>query len=132
MSTKHSIYVAGCAGTIAFVLVLLLPAFVEVPLLWYHPVEHTWTFEAHATGVAMDFFGRCLLATAAGAIVSITAYATARRQRDRELAPSGVAVLCVWTVSILLIAMAFVAWRQLHRPGAAETLPGCVDTTARR
>ena len=114
MSTKHAVHLAVCVGIIAFAVAFALPAFVDMPMLWYRPVDRVWSFD-HADGaIAMDFFGRCLFAMTATGIVSAATYALARRTR-RAASPWTVAVLAVWAVSISLIALTFCAWRFTHR-----------------
>jgi ABC-type uncharacterized transport system permease subunit len=114
MSIKHATHVAVCAAIIAFSLALALPAFVAIPVAWYRPVEHAWTFAVHADGVAMDFYGRCAFAAIASIVVAVAAYSIARRAR-RELSRDGAAIAAVWAIAIVVIAMGFFTWRQLHR-----------------
>ncbi len=126
MSVKHATHVAVCAAIIAFALALALPAFVPIPVAWYRPVEHGWSLAVHADGVAMDFYGRCALAAIASSLVAAAAYRIARRVR-RELSRDAAAIAAVWAIAIVLIAMAFFAWRQLHRPLARPIPVALVD-----
>jgi hypothetical protein len=115
MSKKYAVYVTSCAAIIVFALAVALPAFVDIPVLWYRPVDRTWSFDVHASGIAMDFFGRCLFATAASGIGAAISYAIARRVCRHDPARATTAVLCVWAIAITLIVIAFVSWRQAHR-----------------
>lgn len=117
MSTKHATHVSVCLAIIAFSIALALPAFVPMPMLFYRPVEHEWLLELHPSGIAMDFFGRCLLAGACSAIAAFASYAIARRRR-RDAKPETLAMLGIWAIAIAMIAMAFFSWRQIHRPTA--------------
>ena len=122
MSTKHAVHLAVCVGIIAFAFAFALPAFVDVPMLWYRPVDRVWSFDHPDGAIAMDFFGRCLFATIATGIVAALTYAIARRTR-REPSPWTVSVLAVWAVSLSLIALTFFAWRFAHRTLPAPPTP---------
>jgi hypothetical protein len=114
MSIKHATHVAICASIIAFSIALASPAFVPIPVAWYRPVDHAWSFAVHADGVSIDFYGRCGFAAIASIAVAAVAYRFARRAR-RELSRDGAAIATVWALAIVTIAMAFFTWRQLHR-----------------
>jgi hypothetical protein len=118
MSVKHATHIAVCAAIIAFSIALALPAFVPIPVAWYQPVEHGWSLAVHADGVAMDFYGRCAFAAVASIAVGAAAYCVARRAR-RELSRDGAAIATVWAIAIVLVAMGFFSWRQLHRQFAS-------------
>jgi ABC-type Fe3+ transport system permease subunit len=126
MSTKHAVHFAVCAAVCAFALALALPAFVPMPMLWYRPVEHDWSLTLHPTGIAMDFFGRCLFASAASAIAAAATYVVSRRVRRRDARPETLAVVGIWAIALTVIAMAFFAWRQIHRPTAKAPEPHTV------
>ena len=111
MSRKHAIHLAACASTIVFALVLPLPAFVHVPVLWYLPVEHTWRFAVHVDGIAIDFIGCCLLATLASAVVGFVTFAVLRSPGRREPSRKTIALFSVWAISLTLLAVTFFACR---------------------
>lgn len=118
MPTKHAVHVTVCVAIITFSLALALPAFVSIPVVWYRPVEREWLLGLHTTGIAMDFFGRCLLATVLSTVAAAASYVVARRVCRRDAKPETLAMLGIWAVAIAVIAMAFFAWRQIHRPTA--------------
>jgi hypothetical protein len=62
MSKKYATHLAVCVATIAFAVAHAAPVFIPVPLPGYHSIERIWTFGVHASGIAMDFYGRCLFA----------------------------------------------------------------------
>ena len=95
MSAKHAVHLAVCVAVIAFAVGLALPAFVPMPMLWYRPVEHDWLLEVHASGVAMDFFGRCLLAAVVSVVATAMTYAMARRMCRRDPRPETTTVFGV-------------------------------------
>jgi hypothetical protein len=134
MSTKYSVYFATCVAIVTFALALAAPAFVDIPILSYRPVEHAWSLDVHpAGGIAMDFFGRCLFATlVAGALAAVT-YVIARRVVRREATASTVAVFALWTIGITFIAIAFFSWRLSHRmPAPPHEASSCAVTSQRR
>lgn len=54
--------VTAFVGASTFMLTFALFPHLRIPRLWYHPIEHTWTFEVNAAGIAMGFYGRVLFA----------------------------------------------------------------------
>lgn len=123
MSTKHAVHLATCVAAIAFVLAFALPAFVPIPVLWYWPVERAWGLGVKASGIAIDFYGKCLFATAVASAAALATYAFARRCVRRE--PSGrvVALFTVWAISLALLVVTFYAWRLAHRLPAPPPIP---------
>lgn len=115
MSTKHAAHLATCVATIAFALALAFPAFVPVPLPWYHPAERTWSFEVHASGIAIDFYGRCLFATLVSGLAAASTYGLGRRCLRRDPSTRTVALFTVWAISLTALVIAFYAWRLAHR-----------------
>ena len=116
MSTKYAVHFATCVAVIAFAIGLALPSFVDVPIYWYHPVDRAWSWEAHPSGgIAMDFFGRCLLATGLSAALAALTYAAARRLSRGEPGRRTVAVFAVWAIGIAMIAVGFFSWRVAQR-----------------
>jgi hypothetical protein len=110
MPGRHALHLAICVATIAFAFALALPAFVPIPVLWYAPNDHAWSFEVHAHGIAMDFYGRCLFASAASALAGVVTYAYALRRRRAPIA-----LFTTWALSLTLLVIAFYVWRLVHR-----------------
>jgi hypothetical protein len=102
-----------CVATGAFALAYVLPAFVPVPLPWYHPVERLWTVGVHASGIAMDFYGRCLFAAAVSSLVAALTYTFARGLPSREPSSRVVALVTLWAIGLPVLVIAFYTWR-LH------------------
>jgi hypothetical protein len=123
MSTKHAAHLATCVATIAFALALAFPAFVAVPLPWYHPVERAWSFEVHASGIAIDFYGRCMFAGVVSAIAAACTYAFGRRVLRRDPSARVVALFTVWAVSLTVLVITFYSWRLAHRTLAPPPVP---------
>jgi hypothetical protein len=111
MQTRYATHLAACVATIAFALAHAAPALVPVPLLWYHPVERIWTFGVHASGIAMSFYGRCLVAAIASALAAALMYVLARWLPGREPGSRVVALLTFGAISLPLAALALYAWQ---------------------
>ncbi len=111
MSTRHATHAIVCIATGAFALAYVLPAFVAVPLPWYHPVERVWTVGVHASGIAMDFFGRCLFAAVVSSLVAALMYAFTRCLPRRESSAGTVALFTLWAVGLPALVLAFHACR---------------------
>ncbi len=111
MSNRYATYLAMCVATGAFALAYVLPAFVPVPLPWYHPVERVWTVGVHASGIAMDFYGRCLFAAVVSSLVAALMYTFARGAPRCELSSRMVALFTLWAVGLPVLVIAFCAWR---------------------
>src|SRR5512140_1832954 len=110
MQTKYAVHLAACVAIITFAIALALPSFIDVPLLWYRPTEHAWSYQVHPSGgIAMDFFGRCLLASVSSSVTATLAYSVARRTR-RNPSRRAVGTAAVWAIGILAIAIAFFTW----------------------
>jgi hypothetical protein len=112
MSPRYATHLAVCVATGAFALAYALPAFVAVPLPWYHPIERVWTLGVHASGIAMDFYGRCLFATIVSLLVAALMYTFARCLPRREPTSRMVALFTLWAVGSPVLVIAFHAWRQ--------------------
>jgi hypothetical protein len=123
MSNKHAVHLATCVAQIAFALALAFPAFVAVPLPRYYPADRWWTFDVHATGIAMDFYGRCLLAVLVSALTAAGTYLCARRFVRRDPGGRIVALFTVWAISLTFLVIAFYAWRLAHRAVSPPSLP---------
>ena len=74
----NRLYISVGVATVAFALTFLAHPFVKPPQLWYYPVEHKWTFAAHASGIVIGWYGRTLAAMALGSFVAFGAWSFAR------------------------------------------------------
>jgi hypothetical protein len=123
MSTKHAAHLATCVAAIVFALALALPAFVSIPLPWYHPAERAWSFDVHATGIAMDFYGRCLFAGLVSGLAAAATYVFARRATRRDPSDRIVALFTFWGVGLTALVIVFYAWRLEHRTLTPPPVP---------
>jgi ABC-type Fe3+ transport system permease subunit len=123
VSTKHAVHLAFCVAAIAFALGLALPVLTPTPVLWYRPADRDWVFDVKTTGVAMDFFGRCLLAAVASAGCGGLTYAGLRWRARRDPSPTDVALFTGWALATVMVAIAFFAWRLAHRELTPPPLP---------
>jgi hypothetical protein len=111
MSNRHATHLVLCAASGAFALAYALPAFVPVPLPLYHPVERLWTVGGHTSGIAMDFYGRCLFAAAVSSLVAALIYTFARGLPGRAPSSRVVALLTLWAIGLPVLVIAFYTWR---------------------
>jgi hypothetical protein len=124
MSPKHALHVALCIAAAAFAIGFVVPDFVSVPVFWYRPVARSWAFDVRPVGLAMDFYGRCVLAAMISMTVGGASYWVARRLPDRERNASTITVLTALTLIIVFVVMAFFAWRLSHLVLAAHVAGG--------
>jgi hypothetical protein len=115
--------VALCVATITSSLVFALPAFVPLPVLWYHPVDRDWTFETTASGIAMDFYGRCLWASLAALTLGGGVYRLISRFRRSPLSSQTLVLFTVWAITLTALVMVFFVWRLAHRVPVAPPMP---------
>ncbi len=122
MDRKQALYVATFAGVIASCLVYVLPAFSPTRVFWYYPLEHRWAFELKPSALAMDWYGRTLLAVVASFFSFAFTFVISRRLKP--LASSrGFHLWVGWAASALLIALSLYAYQLLNRNPVPEPLP---------
>jgi len=83
----------------------LLAALTRLPLLWYLPLAHRWELARTVEGLGMDYFGRLLFASAAGALGAGLAWLLGRRPPLRWL-PLGAAGLGALVALDLVVQLA--------------------------
>ena len=110
---KHAIFVALCAAGIGFCLMFVAPAFYPMKVLWYYPLEHRWALELAPDGLAMDWFGRIVWASVAGAVTGALAWLVARRLRS--LAPGTLILWTAWLATAALLSMSLFTYQLVRR-----------------
>jgi|HubBroStandDraft_6_1064221.scaffolds.fasta_scaffold84353_2 hypothetical protein len=123
MPTKNAVHLACCVATIAFAVAFVFPAFVPTPVLWYWPAERSWAFEVAARGIAMDFYGRCVVAAIASTLAAVATYAALRRFTHREPRARVVTLFTMWAIGFVLVAISFSVWRLAHRVPVPPPVP---------
>ena len=118
---RQALFVALCAGTVAFCLVLVVPAFYPMRVLWYLPLEHRWAFAVKPEGLGMDFSGRVLDAALGGGLGGLVAWAIARRLR--ALSAGTLVLWTAWLTTAALLAMALFAYQLVRRHPRPLPLP---------
>jgi hypothetical protein len=78
-ATTRRLYASLCAAIIAFAAVYGCSLLLPVHLLWYYPLEHRWSVDVAPAGLAMGWYGRTLLASAAAGASYAVAWSIARR-----------------------------------------------------
>ena len=121
MERKQALFVASFAGVIASCLIYVFPAFSPTRVFWYYPLEHRWAFELKPHALAMDWYGRTLLAVVASAIAFAGTFILSRRLKP--LASRGFNLWVGWAASALLIALSLYAYQLIGRNPVPEPLP---------
>ncbi len=77
MRPSHRLLLGFLTARLIFGIVFLASAAARWPVLWYFPLQHRWELARAVRGVAMDWYGRSMLALVAGAFAGFGAYAIA-------------------------------------------------------
>jgi len=121
MSKAQAVYVALSAAAIAFALSFAWPAYAPTSVFWYYPLERRWALEVKPSGLAMDWYGRCLLSTLIAVVAFAVVHLVARRLRP--LTRRGHGLWAAWMVTAVLLAMALYASQLAMRNPVPEPLP---------
>lgn len=121
MRRAQAIYVASFLATIAFTLAFVYPSVSPTRVLWYYPLEHRWAFEIEPAGLAMDWYGRTLLAAVVSALAFLAGYAVATRIKQASTRFFG--LLAGWMITAVVMVMFLYAWQLMHRQPVPEPLP---------
>lgn len=121
MRRAQAIYVASFTATIAFTLAFVYPSVSPTRMLWYYPLEHRWAFETEPAGLAMDWYGRTLLAACVSAVAFLASHAVATRIKQASTRLFG--LLAGWMITAVVMVMFLYAWQLMHRQPVPEPLP---------
>ncbi len=120
MERKQALYCALCTAIIAFSLAFAFPAFSPTRVLWYYPLAHEWRFEVKSNGIAMDFYGRNLLAT----VISTAAFALVFvLLRRRKVTERTLGLMAAWASTALLLSMGLYTYQLVMRHPTPAPLP---------
>ena len=112
-------WMMGAAGYLA---AYFASTVVRVPLVWYFPVERRFSFETHAAGQAMDFYGRVLFSLVVGAAAFGLGVAVFRRAPESAQARWALR-LVVWCASLLAITAGLYVYTLYGRQAVPWPLP---------
>lgn len=106
---SRAIHVAACAGLLGFSLGFVLSATISgLVLPWYEPLERRWILAPVApTRVAMDFFGRFLIASVTGLLAALVGWVVGAR---RPLSDATLRALVVWSIGMTLLGIFLYGW----------------------
>ncbi|MBA3464104.1 MAG: hypothetical protein H0T46_29385 [Deltaproteobacteria bacterium] len=121
MRKQDALFVAMCAGAIAFAVAFIAPPLASAPVLWYFPLEGRWSFEVRPEGLAMDFYGRMLFALAAWAVVVLITLPLAKRVKG--ISTRAIGLITAWTLTTVLLVMLQYAWTLYFRRPMPEPIP---------
>lgn len=121
MAPADARYVGVAAAAIAFAMSFTWPAFQNVRVLWYYPLEHRWALQVAADGLAIDWFGRTLVS----GLVAIAAYLVARAiaSRLKPLGSRGRTLWTAWMATAVVLSMALYAHQLATRRPVPSPLP---------
>src|SRR5262245_10557411 len=94
---------AVCALCTVSCAVFFLTGVAPMPVLLYFPIARRFGFAPHPTELAMDFYGRSLLALLAGLAAALSIYAAVRATHKRG-APTRLLLLTGYAATALLLA----------------------------
>jgi hypothetical protein len=105
-----------------FGLAFLIPVLAGSAVPWYHLFSHAWSFEVRPTDLAIDWFGRTLLALVASAVLGVATWLLAARaawlgRRSVVLAIAHAGAM------ILLVDFLYFGWTLVNLPATPEPLP---------
>ncbi len=121
MTRGERLYVAMCAGTLAFAVAFVYPQLAEQAIAWYDPVAREWSYEVRPRGLAIDFYGRVGQACVAWAVITSLVLVVTRRVR--AISDRLVGLLCAWALTLTLLVMLYYAWTLFWRVPVPEPLP---------
>lgn len=121
MPRADALFAAMCVGTIAFAAAFVVPLFAEQAVLWYYPLERQWTYETRPTGLAIDFYGRGVLAVMAWSVTVPITIVIARRFAALGTRFRG--LLLAWTITAVVFVMFYFAWSLILRVPTPAPIP---------
>ncbi len=121
MRRLDAIYLALCVATIAFAVAFVWPSFHPQEVAWYYPVEHRWAYEVKPSGLAIDFYGRTILAIVVACGGFGLAYPICRKLPAPS--PRVLNVVVAWTASAVVFAMLFYGWTLHFRVPSPSPIP---------
>jgi hypothetical protein len=121
------IFAAFLTARAIFGLAYIGAAVFELPVFWYHPLEHRWELASKPAGLAMGWYGltaAALLAAAAAGWIVYTA--SARGPLARALARASIVLAIAHAGAlVLLVDFAYFGWTLTHQTPAAWSEPAC-------
>lgn len=121
MRKQDGLFLAVAAGAIAFAFAFVAPMIAGLRVPWYYPLEHRWAFERKPTGLAMDFYGRTIVATMAWCLVVMVTLAITRRVKTVSARTIG--LFTAWTTTAIVVVMMHFAWSLYFRVPTPEPIP---------
>lgn len=111
-------------ATVSFWAAWFASSALQLPLLWYLPVEHRFVFGHNPGGLAMCFWGQLLFSAAIAAGVAVTTGAIVRR---RELGPLHVWLSVAWCSLLLCFVVGYFAFALWGRVPMITLSPDSID-----
>ena len=116
MSSASARTITAATFVTGYLAAFLYAYLVPTPLLWYEPVERVWRWAASGSLVGMDFYGRIVLALAAGSLSALVATSIPKVMRIRIESTSFVQkMMAGYAVVLTVSALTALAWLFSHR-----------------
>jgi hypothetical protein len=121
------VFAAFLTARAVFGLAYLGAAVGGLPVLWYHPFDHTWELATKPSGPAMGWYGitgAALVAAALGG--GLTVLASARGPLARALARASIVLALAHAGGlVLLVDFAYFGWTLTHQAAKPWAEPEC-------
>ena len=124
-SPSTRLFAALLVARASFGLAFLVPSLRRFPLLWYHPLARSWSFELKPSGFAMEWFGRTAAAISFGAIGFAIAWFLSRRGPIAAWLARPSVVLAIARAGglVLLVDFVYFGWVMSHQTPVPLPLP---------
>lgn len=96
-----------CAAAIGYPLGYALPAFAQLPNLYYDPIARQYLFGARPGPLPMGYLGQVLYGVVAAVLAGSV---TALWSRGRPAGDSAIHLATSWTLAALLLVGAYFTW----------------------
>lgn len=121
MRKQDGLFIAMAAGVVAFAFAFVAPMIGGLPVPWYYPLEHRWAIESKPTGLAMDFYGRMIVATSAWSLVVMVTLAITRRVKT--ISARTIGLFTAWAITATVLVMMHFAWTLYFRVPTPLAIP---------
>ena len=124
MSDDGRVGFAWAVAAVAFWATWFAASALQLPMLWYLPLEHRFVFAAQPAGLAMCMYGQLLLA---GAVAAVSSGAVWWAVRRRSVGAAQVWLSVGWCALLLCFVIGYFAFALWGRTPVITIAPEVVD-----
>jgi len=117
---KQSLARALLVAVVAFDLAFVFPGWRPTRVLWYYPLAHRFALEAKPSSLAMDFYGRVLLAIGCALAAFAIAFLVGKWRRAT---PRSLSLWTAWAAIATALVLALQIFQLAPRMPTPEPLP---------